>query len=115
MVPAVGLGALLAGLLAGSLATTLTIPEGDRLWMGLMGLCVVPIAYACMTTGPRYLPAADVGLLLLLEAVFGPLLVWWVIGEDPGPRTLIGGAIVLGAIALSNAWLVMQGRRTPAA
>jgi len=115
MVPAMGAGALLAGLVGGLLAPTLLILPEDRLWMGLMGLWVVPVAFACLTTGPRYLPAADVGLLMLLEAVFGPLLVWWIIGEDPGPRTLIGGAIVLGAIALSNLWVLLRGRRTIAA
>ena len=115
MVPAMGVGALLAGLVGALLAPTLLVLPEDRLWMGLMGLWVVPVAFACLTTGPRYLPAADVGLLMLLEAVFGPLLVWWVIGEDPGPRTLIGGAIVLGAIALSNLWVLLRGRRTVAA
>lgn len=110
MVPAVGVGALLAGLTAGLLAPTLLILPEDRLWMGLMGLWVVPVAFACLTSGPRFLPAADVGLLLLLEAIFGPLLVWWFIGEEPGPRTLVGGAIVLGAIALGNLWVLMRGR-----
>jgi drug/metabolite transporter (DMT)-like permease len=111
MVPAMGAGAILAGLSAGALAPTVMIPEGDRIWMGLMGLWVVPVAFACLTTGPRYLPAADVGLLMLLEAVFGPLLVWWVLGEDPGPRTLLGGAIVLGAMVVSNLWLLARGQR----
>lgn len=110
MVPFIGLGAILAGAVAGLMAPTLALPRDDWVWMGLMGLWVVPVAFACLTTGPRYLPAADVGLLMLLEAVFGPLLVWWVLGENPGPRTLSGGAIVLGALVASNLWALHRRR-----
>jgi drug/metabolite transporter (DMT)-like permease len=52
---------------------------------------------------------------MLLEAIFGPLLVWAVIGETPGPWTLAGGAVVLGALAVSN-WIgLRQSRRLRAA
>jgi drug/metabolite transporter (DMT)-like permease len=39
---------------------------------------------------------------MLLEAVFGPLLVWLVLAEFPGGWTLAGGAVVLGALTLNN-------------
>jgi len=111
MVPFIGLGAMLGAAISAVMAPGLALPREDWVWMGLMGLVVVPVAFACLTTGPRYLPAADVGLLMLLEAVFGPLLVWWVLGEDPGPRTLWGGAIVLGALVASNLWALRRSRR----
>lgn len=109
MVPFIGLGAMLGGAVSACMAPGLALPRADWIWMGLMGLVVVPVAFACLTTGPRYLPAADVGLLLLLEAVFGPLLVWWVLGEEPGARTLTGGAIVLGALVAGNLWALRRG------
>ena len=43
----------------------------------------------------RYLPAAEVALLTLLEAVLGPLWAWLGVGETPGAATLAGGGIVL--------------------
>jgi drug/metabolite transporter (DMT)-like permease len=114
-VPFTGLGALAAGLFAGLIAPSLAVPAPDRIWMAAMGLFVVPVAFACLATGPRYLPAADVSLLMLLEAIFGPLLVWAVIGETPGPWTLAGGTVVLGALAVSN-WIgLRQSRRLRAA
>jgi drug/metabolite transporter (DMT)-like permease len=47
----------------------------------------------------RTLPAAEVALLSLLEAVLGPLWAWLGVGETPGAATLAGGMIVLAAIA----------------
>ena len=42
-------------------------------------------------------------MITLLEVILGPLLVWAVLGEDPGQRTLIGGAVILVAITLHTA------------
>ena len=102
MVPAFGISGLLSGLVAALLAPDLVIPSEDYHWMAILGLAVVPLGSALLATGPRYLPAPDVGLILLLESIFGPLLVWLVLAEYPGGHTLIGGTIVLGAMAVSN-------------
>ncbi len=102
MVPAMGIAGYLSALMGFFVAPDLVIPEGDWLWMALMGALVVPLGFALMTTGPRYLPAPDVSLLLLLEAILGPLIVWAVLAEFPGVYTLIGGGVVLGALFISN-------------
>lgn len=62
----------------------------------------VAVATCLLTLGPRYISAPEVALLVLLESVLAPILVWLVIGEDPGPWALIGGALVLGALLVSN-------------
>ena len=109
MVPAMGLAGLVSAVAVLPLASTLVVAPGDWLWIGLLGLLVSPIGFAFLTTGPRYLPAPDVSVMLLLESVFGPLLVWLVLAEYPGDRTLVGGAIVLSALVLSNI-LAMRAR-----
>jgi drug/metabolite transporter (DMT)-like permease len=111
IVPLMGVSALLTGLACGLAAPTLAVPREDWLWMALMGAVVVPLAFALIATGPRYLPAADVGLLMLLEAVLGPLLVWRVLAEEPGPATLAGGAVVIGALCVNNAVKLRADRR----
>ena len=68
----------------------------DAVWLGLMGLVVLPLAIALITTGPRYLPAPEVSLIMPLEVVLG---VWLVLGAEPGLRAFIGGAIVIAALA----------------
>jgi drug/metabolite transporter (DMT)-like permease len=50
-----------------------------------------------------------VALLILLESVLAPLLVWLVIGEQPGYWTIVGGVVVLGVLVVSN---VVALRRT---
>ena len=112
IVPVMGASSLLFALACGLVAPSLALPEGDWIWMGLKGLLVVPLAFALIATGPRFLPAADVGLLMLLEAVLGPLYVWAALGEEPGPATLAGGTLVLGALAANNAAMLL--RRRPA-
>jgi drug/metabolite transporter (DMT)-like permease len=102
MVPAMGFAGLLAALMVLPLTASLVVPTEDWLWLGILGVLVIPAGFALLSTGPRYLPAPDVSLMLLLESVLGPLLVWAVLDENPGERALIGGAIVLLAMAASN-------------
>jgi drug/metabolite transporter (DMT)-like permease len=41
-------------------------------------------------------------LFLVLESIFAPILVWYVLGENPGPTAIIGGIIVLLVLTVSN-------------
>ena len=63
-----------------------------------------------MYLGPRYIPAAEVGLLMLLESILGPLWVWLFLDEEPGHLTLIGGAIVISTLAINTVWKMKSGR-----
>ena len=80
----------------------------DLIFVTTMGMLVVPLGFSLMTLGPRYLPAQEVSLLLLLEAVIGPLWVWWVIDEVPARESLLGGAIVLTTLAALNLGLLRR-------
>jgi drug/metabolite transporter (DMT)-like permease len=62
----------------------------------------IAVASCLLTIGPRYISSAEVSLLILLESVLAPILVWFVIGEDPGPMAIIGGVVVVGALVVSN-------------
>ena len=62
----------------------------------------IAIATCLLTLGPRYISSAEVSLLILLESVLAPILVWFVIGEEPGRLTLVGGVVVIGALIVSN-------------
>ncbi len=102
MVPGTAVGGLVAAAIALPLADPLS-PQGiDIFWIGLLGLVVIPIAFGLITTGPRYLPAPEVGLIMLLETVLGPIWVWIALGEEPPPMSLVGGAIVIVALAVHS-------------
>ena len=95
-------GHIASALVALPFAGDLGVPDGSLWPLLAMGLVIMPLATWCLTTGPKLIPAPEVSLLMLIEAVFGPLIVWWALREYPGDATLIGGAIVLGALAWSS-------------
>ena len=51
-----------------------------------------------ITIGSQTTPAAVVGILMLTEAVFGPLWAWLFINEIPPISVIIGGCIIISAI-----------------
>ena len=111
MIPAIGISSVIAGAVAFPLAAPLADSADKIVPIILIGLLVAPIGASLLVIGPRYLPAADVSLLLLLEAVLGPLWVWWMLDEFPGSYTLIGGAFVLLTLAISNAVALIRRRK----
>lgn len=111
MVPAIPIAYFGAAIVLFPLSEPMSVPEGDWLYVLLHGGVFIAGATAFISLGPRYLPSAEVALLILLESVLAPLLAWAVLSEDPGRWALVGGAMVLGALALSNAIALRQKRR----
>ncbi len=106
---AVGVGALLAGLTGLGLTGPGQSFDGIALWpIILTGALVLPVSFYCLSLASRHTATANVSLLLLLETVLGPLWVWLAIGEAPTALMLVGGAIVVGSLAL---YLGLQRRR----
>ncbi|MEO0749660.1 MAG: DMT family transporter [Pseudomonadota bacterium] len=103
MLPAVFLsgllGAVIMGIicLAAGLPLVLSVQDGGiALGMGVFQVGAGLILY---TLGSRSLPAAELTLLSMAEVVLGPLWVWIFLGEMAALNTLLGGAILLAAIA----------------
>jgi drug/metabolite transporter (DMT)-like permease len=107
---AISCSGVLTALLILPLAAPFSISRADLGYLLIMGVYMLPIGTALMFVGPRYIPAAEVGLLLLLESVLGPVWVWLALGEAPGGYTLVGGAIVLSTLALNTLWALKQRR-----
>ena len=76
---------------------------GDAVvWLALLGIGQIGLGFALLTVGARLIPAAQVGLITLLEVVLGPLWVWLALDERPTTLTLVGGAIVIVAIVIQT-------------
>lgn len=73
-------------------------PNDGGIAMG-MGVFQVGAGLILYTLGSRSLPAAELALLSLAEVLLGPLWVWLFLGETATANTLIGGAVLLLAIA----------------
>jgi drug/metabolite transporter (DMT)-like permease len=65
----------------------------------LLGVCQLGIPYLFLSRAVPQVRALEVGLFLLIEPVLNPIWAWLVHGETPGPATLAGGAVILGATA----------------
>jgi drug/metabolite transporter (DMT)-like permease len=68
--------------------------------LATLGICQIGLGFVFLTIGGRLIPAGEVALITLLEIVLGPLWVWLVLSERPSTATLVGGAVVLGAVLL---------------
>lgn len=93
-------GGYLVALTGVLIAPTLAVSGADTLWLGLLGLFVLPVSFNLISQGPRYLTAPEVSLIVLLEAVIGPLWAWIFIGQIPGAVSLAGGAVILATLAV---------------
>lgn len=110
MFPAVALAALITviaslvvvGVNAGS-PMALAVSGRDFAIMIALGVVQLGLGFVLFTTATRYISAAEAMVLTLLETIAGPLWAWLAIGERPGDHALIGGAIVLAALACNTA------------
>jgi drug/metabolite transporter (DMT)-like permease len=104
LVPAVMIGALLSCLITLPLAWPLQGSATDVGWLALLGIFQLALPCVMAVWCARVLHAAEVSLLALLEVVFGIALAWLGAGEEPGPRVLTGGALVLLALCGNEWW-----------
>jgi drug/metabolite transporter (DMT)-like permease len=100
MTPAVALAAVIQGGVSLTMATPGAVSGHDLALLAFFGAGQLGLGLVLFVTGARLLPAAETALLAMLENILGPLWVWFLIGEDPGLYALVGGAIVLGALAV---------------
>lgn len=77
-------------------------------WIMFDGLVMIPLAFFCLATGPRYLSAPEVGMFYLLETILAPIWIWIVFQEVPTVQTLVGGAILILALIGHSAWQMRQ-------
>lgn len=99
MLPAVLWAGVFAAVVAASQAGDLAITGRDLSICISMGTLQIGLGLVCFTRGSRVVPAAELALLSLTEVVLAPVWVWLALAEVPSASTLVGGAIVLAAVA----------------
>ena len=105
--PSTALGNLLAAVLSfpfalSPLRETFAGPQAVSALLVLLwlGIAQMGVSYILFAKGLRSVPASQASLLSMLEPVFNPVWVFFGTGERPGPWAILGGAIVLAAVAL---------------
>lgn len=74
----------------------------DWLWLVYLGAVQIGLAYALLTRATPVVPAFELSLILLVEPVLNPVWAGIVQREDPGLMAVLGGAIVIGTLALRS-------------
>lgn len=79
-------------------STGLNMPLRDAALGFLAGFILIGVGLPLYNLGHRSVPTAQISLLVMSEVVLAPLWVWMWPGETPAAATLIGGALVIGAV-----------------
>ena len=101
MVPGNAIGGLIAALIAFLMANKITVPAEVVGYIIAMG-AILSISFSLITIAPRYMPAAEVGMIMPLETVLGSLIAWYWIKEVPSNNAIIGGTIVVITLFLHS-------------
>jgi drug/metabolite transporter (DMT)-like permease len=100
--PAVMLGGALSCLIALPFALPFSSTPRDVALLAFLGVTQLGLPCMLLVLASRALLAPEIALLGLLEVVLGPLWAWLGAGEMPAGATLLGGMIVLGALAANE-------------
>jgi drug/metabolite transporter (DMT)-like permease len=98
MVPAQFIAGVFAAIVGYVIAGKLSISLHDLFLASLAGFFQIGFGFIFITVGSQTTPTAVVGVLMLTEAVFGPLWAWLFINEIPPSSVLLGGGIIIFSI-----------------
>ena len=102
MLAALSLAGLVSGGLSAIFVTDYALTLRDLIISLYLGVFQAGIGFTLVVLGTRYIPAAQVGLLAMVEPVLAPIWVWMGVGEVPGLATIVGGAIIFLAITIDG-------------
>ncbi len=84
---------------------------GEPGWLLLNGLVIIPIAFWCLATGPKYISGPEVAMFYLLETILAPVWVWMIFSEAPTRLGLVGGGVIVLALVAHSVWQLSAHRR----
>ncbi len=86
------------------------LPAPQAGMLVLLGVVQLAIPYICFSIAIRRVSAIEAVLLPILEPILNPIWVALARGEWPGPWSLVGGVLVLGAVVTRG---FLQTKATP--
>lgn len=112
---------LIGGLMAAAVAVVMAaragsvLPATDDLLLAFVsGGVLLGLGLPFFTLGHRWVPAAEVTLILLVEVVLSPVWVWLWADEKPSTGSLVGGAVILSAVVCLAQTAGRERQRTAA-
>ena len=99
MIPVVCVGGLIAALIAAFMEKGgISVSANDLMWCVIAGACQNGPGFVLYTMAARYVTAAELSLLGLIEVIIAPIWVWLLFREIPAFYTIVGGILVLSAV-----------------
>ncbi len=103
MLPAVGLSAFLCALIVLPFARPLAMSGEELFLLALFGMSQFGLGLLLLALGTPLVSATRGALIGVLQTPLGTLWVWLAFAQAPGWITLVGGAIVVGAVVFDIA------------
>ena len=98
MIPLQLFAGIVAMLIGYFVSTKINISTNDILLAFIAGFFQVGLGFIFITIGAKKTLSATVGILMMTEAVFGPLWAWIFLNESPQFIALVGGSIIIIAV-----------------
>ncbi len=100
MIPLQLIAGIVAMIVGYFIAGKINISYHDIFLGFLAGFFQLGFGFIFITIGARNTPSAVVGIIMITEAVLGPLWAWMFANENPPSTVLIGGCIIIFAVLL---------------
>ena len=111
MVPDQFVACVFAILIGYLMSEKIMISPNDIFLGFLAGFLQLGLGFIFITIGAQRTPSAMVGIIMLTEAVLGPLWAWLFINEQPPFIVIIGGSIVIFAVLLQFYYLYTSEKK----
>ena len=112
MIPLQLFAGIVAMLIGYFISTKVNISINDIILAFLAGFFQIGLGFIFITIGAKKTLSAMVGILMMTEAVFGPLWAWIFLNENPQFTALIGGTIILLAVFIQFYSLLKNEKKT---
>ena len=100
MIPLQLIAGVIAMIIGYIISSKITVSTHDLLLGFLAGFFQIGFGFILITIGAKNTPSAMVGIIMLTEAVFGPLWAWIFANENPPILVIFGGGIIILAVFL---------------
>jgi drug/metabolite transporter (DMT)-like permease len=111
MIPTLVLSGLFSMAVALPFAWPLEPTGKDIGLLAVMGVFQLGLGVVLMILAAPHLAAVEIGLLAVLETIFGTFSTWLVVGERPGSMALIGGLVVVLALVVNELFGVRRSSK----
>ena len=69
-------------------------------WLAVLGVLCTGLAHTLFVKSLEALDARSAGMIIALEPVYAIACAWWLFGEEPSGRMLVGASLIILATVL---------------